>query len=57
MYLVSCGVDPKGILSDSSESGGSDFSDDTEVSLESLDSDLDGDMNTNELIEVQNKDH
>ena len=55
VYLISCRVDPKSILSDSSQSDGSDFSDDTEVSLESLDSDLDGEVNTNDLIEVQKK--
>lgn len=57
VYLVSCGVDPKSILSDSSESDGSDFSDDTEVSLESVESDLDGEVNTNEFVEVQKKGH
>ena len=50
-------MDPKDFLSDSSKSDGSDFSDDTEVSLESLDSDIDGELNTNEFEEVQKKGH
>lgn len=55
MYLASCSVDPKDILSDSSESDGSDFSDDTEVSLESLDSDIDREVSNSEFKEVQKK--
>ena len=50
-------MDPKDFLSDSSKSDGSDFSDETEVSLESLDSDIDGEVNTNEFEEVQKMGH
>ena len=57
VYLASCGVDPKDILSNSSESDGSDFSDDTEVSLESLDSDIDREVSNSEFKEVQKKGH
>lgn len=58
-YLASCGVDPKDTLPDSSESDsdGSDFSNDTEVSLESLSSETDEEINNSEFKNVKKKGH
>ena len=54
-YLVSCGMHPNNILSGSSESDGSNFSDDTEDSLEGPVSDSDKDVDNNEFEEPQKK--
>ena len=54
-YLVSCGVVPNDILPGSSESDASDFSDDTEVSLESPVSGSDGEVENDEFQESRKK--
>ena len=56
-YLVSRGFNPDDILTDNSaDSDDSDINDHSEVSLESLESDSDGEVYSNELNEPQNKD-
>lgn len=56
-YLVSHALNPDDILTDNSaDSEDSDINDDTEVSLESLESESDGEVYSSELNEPQNKD-
>lgn len=55
--MVSHALNPDDILTDNSaDSEDSDINDDTEVSLESLESESDGEVYSSELNEPQNKD-